>query len=97
MPLADPATHVPSQIVFQKYLNANDGDLDKAKDQLAKTLQWRAKMKPLELVYRVYPKSKFEGLGFVTTYTSGAAREVLTWNIYGNVQSIEETFGDLDE
>lgn len=97
VPLADPATHVPSQIVFQKYLNANDGDLDKAKDQLAKTLQWRAKMKPLELVYRVYPKSKFEGLGFVTTYTSGAAREVLTWNIYGNVQSIEETFGDLDE
>ena len=54
-------------------------------------------MKPLELVNKVYPKSKFEGLGFVTAYTSGDAKEVITWNIYGGVKSIEETFGDLEE
>ena len=54
-------------------------------------------MKPLELVNKVYPKTKFEGLGFVTAYTSGDAKEVITWNIYGGVKSIDETFGDLEE
>lgn len=101
--LADPETHIPSQIVLQKYLNANDGDLAKAKDQLAKTLEWRAKTKPLELIQKQFPKSKFEGLGYVTTYRNDENetnsdpenKEVFTWNIYGGVKSIDETFGDL--
>ncbi|KAK4178550.1 CRAL-TRIO domain-containing protein [Triangularia setosa] len=103
VPLADPANHIPSQIVFQKYLNANDGDLDKAKDQLIKTLDWRKKSDPLELVRRMYSKSKFGGLGFVTTYVIDGKevdepeeREIFTWNIYGGVKSIDETFGDLE-
>ncbi|KAK0625465.1 CRAL-TRIO domain-containing protein [Bombardia bombarda] len=101
--LADPDTHVPSQIVLQKYLNANDGDLAKAKDQLVKTLEWRAKTKPLDLVKKVYSKAKFEGLGFVTTYRDDAAstepegKEVFTWNVYGGAKSIDETFGNLNE
>lgn len=103
--LADPETHVPSQIILQKYLNANDGDLAKAKDQLTKTLDWRAKTKPLELVQRKYNKEKFGGLGYVTSYTADAgaeakgtnAQEVFTWNIYGGVKSMEETFGKLEE
>ena len=102
--LADPAVHVPSQIVLQKYLNANDGDLGKAKEQLVKTLEWRAKTKPLELVKKAYSKAKFDGLGFVTTYAAdgeGAlepeGREIFTWNIYGGVKSIEETFGNIEE
>ncbi|KAK0702561.1 CRAL-TRIO domain-containing protein [Apiosordaria backusii] len=104
VPLADPASHIPSQIVFQKYLNANDGDLVKAKDQLIKTLDWRKKTDPLELVRRMYSKSKFEGLGFVTTYVIDGKevdepeeREIFTWNIYGGVKSIDETFGNLEE
>ncbi|KAI1324637.1 CRAL-TRIO domain-containing protein [Xylariaceae sp. FL0255] len=99
--LQDPATHVPSQVVLQKYLNANDGDLVKAKDQLTKTLDWRAEMKPLELITQKYSKEKFGSLGYVTTYEGGekeaGAREVLTWNVYGNVKSIDVTFGDLNE
>ncbi|KAI1074882.1 CRAL/TRIO domain-containing protein [Whalleya microplaca] len=104
--LADPATHVPSQIVLQKYLNANDGDVVKARDQLTKTLEWRAKTKPLELVKKSYSKAKFDGLGYVTRYFAEseekaiedpATKEVFTWNIYGGVKSIEETFGDLNE
>jgi len=102
--LADPAVHVPSQIVLQKYLNANDGDLGKAKEQLVKTLEWRAETKPLELVKKAYSKAKFDGLGFVTTYAAdgeGAlepeGREIFTWNIYGGVKSIEETFGNVEE
>jgi len=102
VPLSDPETHIPSQVVFQKYLNANDGDLAKAKDQLIKTLDWRAKTKPQDLVHRSYSKSKFEGLGFVTTYTADEEsepehREVFTWNQYGGVKSIDETFGNLEE
>ncbi|KAM7184303.1 CRAL-TRIO domain containing protein [Rhypophila sp. PSN 637] len=99
--LADPKIHIPSQIVLQKYLNANDGDLAKAKEQLTKTLEWRAETKPLELVKKHFPKSKFDGLGFVTTYvnetdpTDPENKEIFTWNIYGGVKSIDETFGDL--
>ncbi|KAK7748291.1 Non-classical phosphatidylinositol transfer protein (PITP) [Diatrype stigma] len=101
--LEDPAAHVPSQIVFQKYLNANDGDVVKAKDQLTKTLDWRAKTKPLDLVKQTFSKTKFEGLGYVTTYgsseenTDPEAKEIFTWNIYGGVKNIDETFGKLEE
>ncbi|RYP11713.1 hypothetical protein DL767_011034 [Monosporascus sp. MG133] len=102
--LEDPATHVPSQIVFQKYLNANDGDVVQARDQLTKTLDWRAKTKPLDLIKQSFSKAKFEGLGYVTSYSSGQsketepeAKEVFTWNIYGGVKNIDETFGKLEE
>jgi phosphatidylinositol transfer protein SFH5 len=96
--LADPATHVPSQIVLQKYLNANDGDVVKARDQLIKTLDWREKMKPLELVKKAYSKDKFGGLGYVTVHGEvEGKKEIFTWNIYGNTKSIEATFGHLDE
>ncbi|KAI0427526.1 CRAL-TRIO domain-containing protein [Xylaria sp. FL1042] len=113
--LADPATHVPSQIVLQKYLNANDGDVVKAKDQLTKTLDWRKKTQPLELIKQTFSKEKFGGLGYVTTYSvadddkdnkegegegekeKDKPREIFTWNVYGNVKSIDVTFGNLEE
>lgn len=100
--LADPQTHVPSQVILQKYLNANDGDLIKAKDQLTKTLDWRAKMQPLELMKKQFSQTKFGGLGYTTVYgdvdaADPEAREVFTWNIYGSVKSLEETFGKLQE
>jgi hypothetical protein len=101
--LADPKTHIPSQIVLQKYLNANDGDITKAKDQLIKTLEWRAKMKPLDLLKKAFNKAKFGNLGYVTTYVAGDAaadpesKEVFNWNIYGAVESIDETFGNLEQ
>lgn len=102
--LADPESHIPTRIVLQKYLNANDGDLVKSKDQLIKTLEWRAKTQPLELVKKAYSKGKFEGLGFVTNYSSEEAsvdvpesKETFTWNVYGSAKSIDETFGKLEE
>ena len=100
--LADPENHVPSQIVFQKYLNANDGDLTKAKDQLKKTLDWRKQMKPLEMVEQKHPAKKFDGLGFVTSYGSSEGgglegKEVFTWNVYGIVKDHSATFGDIKE
>ncbi|KAK4098741.1 CRAL/TRIO domain-containing protein [Parathielavia hyrcaniae] len=100
--LADPETHVPTRIILQKYLNANDGDLARAKDQLAKTLDWRAKMRPVELTKKVFARPKFDGLGYVTRYvqegsTEPEGKEVFTWNIYGGVKSIDDTFGNLEE
>ena len=103
--LSSPETHVPTQIVLQKYLNANDGDVAKATDQLQKTLEWRAKMKPLDLLKQKFNRSKFRGLGYVTTYrnsedSKGPAtgpQQVFTWNIYGRVKSIDDTFGSLSE
>lgn len=100
--LADPSTHVPSQIVLQKYLNANDGDIANARDQLTKTLDWRKRMRPLELIQQSFSKEKFGGLGYVTVHSTeggeeDTAKEIFTWNVYGNVKSIDVTFGDLDE
>lgn len=100
--LADPATHVPTQVILQKYLNANDGELTAAKDQLTKTLEWRAKMKPLDLLSKKFNRVKFGGLGYVTTFgapdaTDPELKEVFTWNIYGSVKNVDETFGNLAE
>ncbi|KAH8881441.1 CRAL/TRIO domain-containing protein [Thozetella sp. PMI_491] len=102
--LEDPEDHIPTRIVLQKYLNANDGDFTLAHEQLIKTLDWRRETKPLELIKKSYNKTKFEALGYVTSYTAeGAAagdpeiKETFTWNVYGNTKSIDETFGDLSE
>lgn len=98
--LADPSTHVSSQIILQKYLNANDQDLAKAKVQLTSTLEWRAKNKPSDLTKKKYSSDKFAGLGYITSYSAeGAApdsKAVFTWNIYGGVKDIQKSFGDLD-
>ena len=102
MTLADPETSVPTRVILQKYLNANDGDLAKAKDQLTKTLEWRAKTNPAELVQKKFNHSKFGGLGYTTVFGAADApdpesKEVFTWNIYGSVKKIDETFGNLEE
>jgi hypothetical protein len=68
-------------------------------------LEWRAKMKPLDLLNQKFNKSKFGSLGYVTSYSKGdeakdsttGPHEVFTWNIYGSVKSIEDTFGSLPE
>lgn len=98
--LADPETHCPSQIIFHKYLNANDGDLTKAKAQLKATLDWREKTKPTDLIEKKYSSDKFAGLGYITSYVGDSSlpggKEIFTWNIYGGVKDIEKSFGDLD-
>lgn len=100
--LADPEHHIPSQIVLQKFLNAYDGDLVKAKETLTNTLNWRQTTKPLDLLSKAHAKGKFDGLGYVTSYGTAApgeadGKEVFTWNIYGGVKDIATTFGDLSE
>lgn len=99
--LVTPASsHVPTAIVLQKFLNANDGNLAQAIDQLKGALKFRKEKKPLELLTKKFSANKFADLGAVTVYPvkDSAVPEVFTWNLYGNVKGkMDEVFVPLDE
>ncbi|PSR79998.1 CRAL-TRIO domain-containing protein [Coniella lustricola] len=99
--LISPASsHIPTGIVLQKFLNANDGDLTKAIEQLKGALNFRKEKKPLELLTKTYSAHKFADLGVVTVYPvkDSPLPEVITWNMYGNVKDkMDEVFVPLDE
>jgi phosphatidylinositol transfer protein SFH5 len=84
-------------LILQKFLRANANDLDKAEEQLLKTLQWRKEFDPAKLLSDTFRKEKFGGLGYVTVLNDGAEKEVVTWNIYGAVKDYEKTFVPVDE
>lgn len=88
-------------IILQKFLRANAGDLPSAKKQLLESLKWRKSYNPLAAMNEVFPKSKFGGLGYVTTLRGAKEtkndEDVCTFNVYGAAaKSIKETFGDTD-
>lgn len=99
--LVSPASsHVPTGIVIQKFLNANEGNLAPALDQFTGALKFRKEKKPLELVAQTFSAHKFADLGAVTVYPvkDSALPEVFTWNLYGNVKGkMDEVFVPLDE
>lgn len=96
--LVDDEKDIPTCIVLQKYLNANDGNVAKATGAIVDTLQWRKIMKPSKLVDELHSQTKFAGLGYVTVFKDNAGLDqVVTWNIYGGVKDLKKTFGDLDE
>lgn len=99
--LAFPASsHIPTGIVIQKFLNANDGDLTKALEQFTGALKFRKEKKPLDLVTKTFSAKKFADLGAVTVYDvkDSSVPEVFTWNLYGNVKGkMDEVFVPLDE
>ncbi|EFE39828.1 CRAL/TRIO domain protein [Trichophyton verrucosum HKI 0517] len=87
---------IPTVNIMIKFLRANEGNVKAAEEQLTKALEWRKEMKPLEIVKNMkFSAKKFKNLGFITTYGVGEAKSVFTWNIYGAVKNIDETFGDL--
>jgi hypothetical protein len=90
-------THIPSTIILEKFLCANDKDVAKAKAQLTEALKWRKKMEPLKLLEKEYDAAKFGDLGFVTVYDVKGKKEIVTWNIYGAVKDVKGTFGDVKE
>ena len=94
------AADVPTSIVVQKFLNANDGNVATAAEQFAAALKFRKERKPLELLAKTFNAGKFGDLGAVTYYPveGSAVPEVFTWNLYGNVKDrIDEVFVPLDE
>lgn len=99
--LISPASsHIPTGIVIQKFLNANDGDLTNAVEQFTGALNFRKERKPLDLVAKTFSANKFADLGAVTVYDvkDSSVPEVFTWNLYGNVKGkMDEVFVPLDE
>jgi phosphatidylinositol transfer protein SFH5 len=86
-------------LILQKFLRANQNDLDKAVDQLLKTLEWRKEFNPIKAVNETFSKDKFAGLGYVTESSAEEklTKQIVTWNIYGAVKDYEKTFVPLEE
>lgn len=96
---ATPDEHVPTKVVLQKFLRANNGDAAAAEKQLTSALEWRKKIQPTALVDRAFDEKKFGGLGYVTVHKDEAKGKetVITWNVYGAVKDNKKTFGDVEE
>lgn len=91
------SSDVPTVNILIKFLRANEGNVKLAEEQLTKALQWRKEMNPLALTEGRYSAERYGGLGYVTKYPEANGKEVIvTWNVYGNVKSIDQTFGDVD-
>lgn len=92
--------HVPSTIVLEKFLRANNKDVAKAKAQLIEALKWRKRLQPAQLLANTeFDAAKFGGLGYVTVYPKSETheKEIVTWNIYGAVKDNKATFGNIEE
>lgn len=89
-----------TKLILQKFLRANQNDLDKAKQQLLETLKWRKEFDPVKAVSESFDKTKFGGLGYVLEVEgvpeSKNAKDIATFNIYGAVKDKKATFGDLE-
>ncbi|KAF7544429.1 hypothetical protein G7Z17_g9953 [Cylindrodendrum hubeiense] len=90
--------HVPTKVVLQKFLRANNDDVAAAEKQLISALEWRKKMQPGSLVTETFDKNKFNDLGFITVHKDEAGKEtIITWNVYGAVKDNKVTFGNVEE
>jgi hypothetical protein len=97
-----PTSPFHSKLILQKFLRANQGDLDKAKQQLLETLRWRREFDPKSAVDESFEKERFDGLGYVMEIegvpesVNGNGKDVVTFNVYGAVKDNKVTFGDLE-
>ncbi|KAJ4349991.1 Non-classical phosphatidylinositol transfer protein (PITP) [Didymosphaeria variabile] len=95
-----PKNEFHTKLILQKYLRANQNDLDKAKQQLLDTLKWRKDFDPVKAAGETFERSRFEGLGWLLQVEdvpeSANKRDVVTFNIYGAVKDNKKTFGDID-
>ncbi|KAH9872023.1 Non-classical phosphatidylinositol transfer protein (PITP) [Plenodomus biglobosus] len=89
-----------TKLILQKFLRANQNDLDAAKGQLLETLKWRKEFDPIKAAGEGFERSKFDGLGYILKVEgvpgSPNATDIATFNIYGAVKDNKATFGDLD-
>ncbi|KAI9757774.1 MAG: Non-classical phosphatidylinositol transfer protein (PITP) [Chaenotheca gracillima] len=99
-PTPQPPFH--TLLILQKFLRANENDVEKAATQLTSTLKWRKEFGVKKIVEEErFDERIYGGLGYVTVIPRQGGekegwKEVVTWNIYGAVQDKKATFGDLD-
>ncbi|KAF2678387.1 CRAL/TRIO domain-containing protein [Lentithecium fluviatile CBS 122367] len=95
-----PTAPFRTKLILQKFLRANQNDLEKAKQQLLETLQWRKEFDPSKAVGETFAKERFDGLGYILEIEgvpeSPNRRDVATFNVYGAVKDNQKTFGDLE-
>lgn len=95
-----PTNEFHTKLILQKFLRANQGDLEKAKQQLLDTLKWRKEFDPVKAAGETFEKTRFEGLGWILRVQgvpdSTNESDVVTFNIYGAVKDNKKTFGDID-
>ena len=88
------------KLILQKFLRADQNDLEKASARLLDTLKWRKSFRPLEAAKESFSKKRFGGLGYVVTLDnvpdSPNAKDIATFNIYGSVKDPKLTFEDLE-
>ncbi|CAO2647742.1 Nn.00g086640.m01.CDS01 [Neocucurbitaria sp. VM-36] len=89
-----------TKLILQKFLRANQNDLEKAKQQLLETLKWRKEFDPAKAAGESFEKSRFGGLGYILEVEgvpeSPNKKDIVTFNIYGAVKDNKATFGDLE-
>ncbi|KAK8252714.1 CRAL/TRIO domain-containing protein [Phyllosticta capitalensis] len=89
-----------TKLILQKFLRANSNNIDKAKDQLRETLEWRREFRPLEAMNAGFDKEIFDGLGYVMEIEgvpeSTNKKDIVTFNVYGAVKDNKATFGNLE-
>ncbi|KAK8845278.1 hypothetical protein IAR55_005991 [Kwoniella newhampshirensis] len=84
-------------LILQKYLRSVANDVDKAGENLTKTLKWRKDFGLDQGTASEDFGPDFEGLGYVTKVgNEGGSRDVVTWNVYGAVKELKKPFGDLN-
>ncbi|KAL1900795.1 Phosphatidylinositol transfer protein sfh5 [Ceratocystis pirilliformis] len=89
---------IPATIVLQKYLRANDDNVEKAEAQLIEALKWRHEVDPIRQLESKIFEERFKDLGYVTVHEApGGKEQVIAWNIYGAVKDKKATFGNVDE
>lgn len=89
-----------TKLILQKFLRANQNDLEKAKQQLLDTLKWRKEFDPTKAAGESFEKRRFDGLGYILTVSgvpdSPNKQDIVTFNVYGAVKDNKATFGDLE-
>ena len=96
--LTTPSMHIPTRIILQKFLNANNQSVPAAKAHLEAVLRWRAEAKPHELLNTEYGH-RFGGMGYVTAYAKPEHKstgEVLSWSMYGRPEDVEHICEDVE-
>ncbi|KAK9237986.1 CRAL-TRIO domain-containing protein [Lipomyces kononenkoae] len=86
-----------TDVLVLKFLVANKYDVTQAREQLLETLKWRKSFKPLSAAFEETHGSKFNGLGYITEDKANSGGEVITWNLYGQIENNHDVvFGDVD-
>ncbi|KAI9805513.1 MAG: hypothetical protein M1825_000764 [Sarcosagium campestre] len=96
-------------LILQKFLRANENDVERAAAQLLGVLKWRKEYNPRAAADEEFDIDKFGGLGYITVIKGtksvegdksddfkGKDEVIVSWNIYGAAKDTAKVFGDVD-